>query len=162
MNFRLETPRGNKVIAECGSVRERFVGELIHLKSNTRDKICRKCRQPILGAWMDNEDKWELHKFRCIPHPPKQKEPTMRTVEEIKAEVAEDTDGELYGPENNFAAYTAKPEGMTNETVAFIVASAEDDMDAEGWAALLHNCNGKTEEEIVQLAYDATKSETAA
>ena len=77
----------------------------------------------------------------------------MKTV----AEIEKDSKDEVFHKEDNAEIYAVKPEGMSDETVAFIIASSVDEVD--DWGKLLEEYKGLTKEQIVKFVYAATAGE---
>lgn len=73
----------------------------------------------------------------------------MRTVSEIKADMDEN---EVSQDERSLANQA----GLPIVKAALVIAAMEDDLGDHEKLALFKSCVGKTDEEIVQLAHDAT------
>lgn len=81
----------------------------------------------------------------------------MRTVKEVK-KIADDMEGE---DENIMQDLLLAPGSLSAKQVRFILAAMEDDLDDEDKRALFESCVGKTDEEIIELAHNATTPATA-
>jgi hypothetical protein len=76
----------------------------------------------------------------------------MRTVKEIR-QIANEMEGEDVNIMQNLLL---APGNLSAKQVRFILAAMEDDLEDEDKRELFAACVGKTDEEIVELAYKAT------
>ena len=65
-NSTTETTKPETIVIGEGvsGIRERFMSEPIHYRSNDANPICSVCHKPA-SVWLASEVAWELHPARC-------------------------------------------------------------------------------------------------